>query len=84
MNSFLDKFAIPNIIGAIDCTHIAILCPSENNQMYPGHIYINRNGYSSINTQLVIIVIYSDESRYTYRYVTEILDLWWQTENSFD
>lgn len=38
----------PNIIGAIDCTHIAIKTPSHNK-----FNYVNRKGFHSINVQII-------------------------------
>ena len=38
----------PNIIGAIDCTHIAIKAPSTNE-----FNYVNRKGFHSVNVQIV-------------------------------
>lgn len=39
---------IPNIVGAIDCTHIKIKNPGGK---YPA-LYINRKGYFSWNVQV--------------------------------
>lgn len=49
----MDRFDFPGIIGAIDCTHVAIAAPSNNNEQYPGFVYLNRKGYHSINVQLI-------------------------------
>lgn len=49
---FYEKTGVPGVIGCIDCTHIAIFPPNSNG-LYPEHIYVNRKGYHSINTQLV-------------------------------
>lgn len=38
----------PGSIGVIDCTHVAILCPTEEE-----HNYFNRKGYHSKNVQIV-------------------------------
>ena len=38
----------PNIIGAIDCTHVAIKAPSTNE-----FNYVNRKGFHSVNVQIV-------------------------------
>lgn len=38
----------PHIIGAIDCTHIAIKAPHEDEA-----VYINRKNYHSLNVQMV-------------------------------
>ncbi|KAJ8912433.1 hypothetical protein NQ315_006099 [Exocentrus adspersus] len=41
--------AFPNIIGAIDCVHIPILCPPGDHN----EIYRNRKNFFSINTQVI-------------------------------
>ncbi|XP_029923370.1 putative nuclease HARBI1 [Myripristis murdjan] len=38
----------PNIIGAIDCTHVTIKAPSHNE-----YSYVNRKGFHSINAQII-------------------------------
>lgn len=38
----------PNVIGAIDCTHVAIKAPSENE-----YAFVNRKQYHSINMQII-------------------------------
>lgn len=45
---FMDKFNFPGVIGAIDCTHIAILKPRGDE-----HNFINRKGFHSLNCQLI-------------------------------
>lgn len=45
---FFNRFNFPGVIGAIDCTHIAILKPKVN-----AHNFLNRKGYHSINTQVI-------------------------------
>ncbi|CAH1977921.1 unnamed protein product [Acanthoscelides obtectus] len=45
---FFAKYQVPGIIGCIDCTHIGIVCPIENE-----HIYINRKHYHSLNVQMI-------------------------------
>lgn len=47
-------YGFPGVIGAIDCTHVAIVPPKTNDPVYPEHMYINRKRYHSINVQLVI------------------------------
>lgn len=37
---FMEKTNFPGVIGAIDCTHVRILCPSVEE-----HNYLNRKGY---------------------------------------
>lgn len=39
----------PNVIGAIDCVHIPILCPSGEQ----AELYRNRKNFFSINTQII-------------------------------
>ncbi|KAL0810119.1 hypothetical protein ABMA28_010921 [Loxostege sticticalis] len=41
-------FHIPGVIGCIDCTHIAIVRPDEDE-----HLYFNRKGYHSLNVQMI-------------------------------
>ena len=40
---------MPNVAGAIDCTHIPIKPPSENREQF-----VNRDGYYSLNVQCVV------------------------------
>ncbi|KAJ8914226.1 hypothetical protein NQ315_003589 [Exocentrus adspersus] len=47
------RFEVPGVIGFIDCTHVAIVRPPNNDPLHPEHIYINRKNYHSINVQLV-------------------------------
>jgi len=49
MQSFFNRSKMPGIIGAIDCTHIAIQSPGGDD----AEIYRNRKGYFSVNVQLV-------------------------------
>lgn len=58
ISRFYDKFKLPGVIGVIDCTHIAIVPPCADDPIYPEHVYINRKGYHSINSQLVSIINY--------------------------
>ncbi|KAK4885935.1 hypothetical protein RN001_002206 [Aquatica leii] len=50
---FYQQFAIPGVIGAIDCTHIAIVAPATNDPLRPGIAYYNRKGFYSINVQMI-------------------------------
>lgn len=47
--TFFQQFNIPGVIGAIDCTHVAILSPPKDVE----HVYLNRKGYHSKNVQLI-------------------------------
>ena len=49
---FLEKFNLPNAIGAVDGTQIAITPPNEIDELYQEHLYINRKQYHSINCQI--------------------------------
>ncbi|KAJ8913076.1 hypothetical protein NQ315_006577 [Exocentrus adspersus] len=51
--NFFEKFHFPGVVGVIDGTHVAIVPPNQHDAQYPEHIYVNRKGYHSINTQLV-------------------------------
>ncbi len=48
MESFSNIAHFPSVIGAIDCTHVSIKAPSEDE-----HLYVNRKGYHSVNIQAV-------------------------------
>ncbi|KAJ3655933.1 hypothetical protein Zmor_015040 [Zophobas morio] len=45
---FMQRHRMPNIIGIVDGTHIAIKKPNENE-----HIYVNRKNYHSLNCQII-------------------------------
>nr|CAI5823249.1 unnamed protein product [Callosobruchus analis] len=45
---FMEIAGLPGVIGCMDCTHIAILAPSQEE-----HNYVNRKGYHSKNVQIV-------------------------------
>lgn len=47
--SFYRLGGFPNAIGAIDCSHIRILCPPGNNN----ELFRNRKGFFSINVQVI-------------------------------
>jgi len=49
MNGFYMASGMPGVVGAVDCTHIAVQSPGGEN----GEIYQNRKGYFSINVQLI-------------------------------
>lgn len=51
---FLNNGGFPGIVGAIDCTHIAIQAPPYENPEMPGILFLNRKGYYSINTQVIV------------------------------
>lgn len=46
--TYMDRYGFPGAVGAIDCTHIAILKPKEEE-----HNFINRKGYHSLNVQII-------------------------------
>ncbi|KAK4874373.1 hypothetical protein RN001_013733 [Aquatica leii] len=46
--SFYMKYRFPGAVGCIDCTHISVVAPQENE-----HLYVNRKGYHSLNVQLI-------------------------------
>ncbi|KAG5863657.1 hypothetical protein JTB14_024337 [Gonioctena quinquepunctata] len=46
--TYMDRHSFPGAVGAIDCTHIAILKPREDE-----HNFINRKGYHSLNVQII-------------------------------
>ncbi|XP_034035060.1 putative nuclease HARBI1 [Thalassophryne amazonica] len=45
---FHELAGFPNVIGAIDCTHVRLRPPSVND-----YAYVNRKNYHSINVQLI-------------------------------
>jgi len=49
MQAFYNRSKMPGIVGAIDCTHIAIQSPGSHD----AEIYRNRKGFFSINVHLV-------------------------------
>ncbi|XP_036347072.1 putative nuclease HARBI1, partial [Rhagoletis pomonella] len=54
-----NKFGIKGVIGAIDCTHIAILAPVSLTPNIVAHDYMNRKGYYSVNVEAVSIHTYT-------------------------
>ncbi|XP_044596825.1 protein ALP1-like isoform X2 [Cotesia glomerata] len=61
-NGFYSKKQIPNILGAIDSTHIRIEKPADN-----GNDFFNRKKYCSINLQAVV----DSRTRFTNVYCGE-------------
>lgn len=49
---FYTDTGMPGVIGCVDCTHIAIVRPTEHEETY-----INRKGYHSKNVQAVSSLI---------------------------
>ena len=45
---FEARAGFPNVIGAINCTHIAIKAPSNDEILY-----VNRKNFHSINVQII-------------------------------
>lgn len=50
---FFEEFHFPGIIGAIDCTHVAIIAPPVVHDVHPAAPYYNRKGFYSINVQAI-------------------------------
>ena len=48
-NHFFDQFKLPSLVGCIDCTHVQIRAPEQEEEA----AYINRLSYHSINVQAV-------------------------------
>ncbi|XP_047989602.1 putative nuclease HARBI1 [Leguminivora glycinivorella] len=48
-SGFREKFGVPDALGAVDCTHVAIFPPPRPH----GVQYINRKGIHTLNVQLV-------------------------------
>ena len=46
---FFEEFRFPNVIGAIDGTHIPIEPPKDRE-----YLYVNRKGFHSLNIQIVV------------------------------
>lgn len=46
---FYNIARFPQVIGYIDCTHVRIKCPNQEQAM----LYVNRKGFYSINVQVV-------------------------------
>lgn len=44
----MDRFNFPGVLGCIDCTHVAILKPRQEE-----HNFLNRKGYHSLNVQII-------------------------------
>ncbi|KAJ8915253.1 hypothetical protein NQ315_014760 [Exocentrus adspersus] len=51
-NGFYNRFGMPGIIGAIDCTHLSIVSPSRNGPN-PRLIFLNRKNFFSLNCQII-------------------------------
>lgn len=45
---FWEKFQFPGVLGIVDCTHVGILKPTEQE-----HTFVNRRSYHSLNVQLI-------------------------------
>ncbi|XP_049302219.1 putative nuclease HARBI1 [Bactrocera dorsalis] len=50
---FYTKFGIKGTIGAIDCTHIGIVSPSSTDATTPLSLFMNREGFYSLNVEAV-------------------------------
>ncbi|XP_036347409.1 putative nuclease HARBI1 isoform X2 [Rhagoletis pomonella] len=51
--TFYTKFGLKGGVGAIDCTHVALICPPKNDTTKPCSLYMNRKGYYSVNVEAV-------------------------------
>lgn len=49
---FFDYCGISGALGAIDCTHVSILAPSDDG-FHNEKNYVNRKGWHSLNVQIV-------------------------------
>ncbi|XP_049310675.1 putative nuclease HARBI1 [Bactrocera dorsalis] len=59
---FFTRAGIPNVVGCVDGTHVAIIAPCENK-----HLYMNRKGFYSINAMIACdqdMVIRCVDARY--------------------
>ncbi|KAJ8714889.1 hypothetical protein PYW08_004870 [Mythimna loreyi] len=45
---FQRRFGLPGVIGCIDCTHVALVKPNNEE-----HLFYNRKGYHSLNVQMI-------------------------------
>ncbi|CAH1997553.1 unnamed protein product [Acanthoscelides obtectus] len=52
-DGFLENHQFPNVVGVIDCTHIAIVPPKTDDPINPSVAYINRKGFHSVNVQAI-------------------------------
>lgn len=50
---FYREFGVQGTIGAIDCTHVAIMTPSSADTQNPQRLYMNRKGFYSVNVEAV-------------------------------
>ncbi|XP_055714296.1 uncharacterized protein LOC129808542 [Phlebotomus papatasi] len=65
---FFQEYGFPGVVGCIDCTHVAIIAPTDS-ATHPEHVYINRKLYHSVNVQLICDVklrIINVNARYLY------------------
>ena len=67
---FAARAGFPNVIGAIDCTHIAIKAPSQNE-----FVYVNRKHFHSINVQIICDAQILTYLRTSYVYCEQPMDL---------
>lgn len=49
----MESCRIPGVIGALDCTHVAIVSPTKKDEELSAYHFMNRKGFFSINVQLV-------------------------------
>ncbi|CAH1364013.1 unnamed protein product [Tenebrio molitor] len=52
-NLFWNKYGFPDVLGAIDCTHVAIIAPPAEHPVYPAAPFYNRKSFYSFNVQII-------------------------------
>lgn len=72
---FYNRFGFPGVVGCIDCTHVAIVAPNTNNADHPEHIYVNRKGYHSVNTQIVSNLAFSGIYQFIFMHSLLLLNI---------
>jgi hypothetical protein len=51
---FWNKYGFPDVLGAIDCTHVAIIiAPPAEHPVYPAAPFYKRKRFYSLNVQII-------------------------------